>query len=73
MFLCLAPAGGVLVRWLASQGIAKRIRADGPASHQTKAGTPTMGGLLFVTGVYRIGWAMLKPEGGGKYSLGSVT
>ena len=23
--------------------------------------------------VYRIGWAMLKPDGGGKYSLGSVT
>jgi phospho-N-acetylmuramoyl-pentapeptide-transferase len=59
MFLCLAPAGGVLVRWLASQGIAKRIRADGPASHQTKAGTPTMGGLLFVTAGLLAGIVML--------------
>ncbi len=30
-------------------------------------------GASTVGQVYRIGWAMLKPEGGGKYSLGSVT
>ena len=30
-------------------------------------------GAATVGQVYRIGWAMLKPEGGGKYSLGSVT
>jgi len=58
-FLCLAPAGGLLVRWLASHGIGKRIRADLPASHRTKAGTPTMGGLLFVAAGLVAGVAML--------------
>ena len=41
----------VLLRWLRTQGIGQPIRSDGPASHNVKAGTPTMGGLAIVCGV----------------------
>jgi phospho-N-acetylmuramoyl-pentapeptide-transferase len=39
-------AGGPLVAWLQRMGMGKSISAEGPESHQAKAGTPTMGGLL---------------------------
>lgn len=47
-FLATAPWGGPLVRALLRHGVGKNIRYDGPTSHQTKAGTATMGGLLFL-------------------------
>jgi len=47
-FLATAPWGGPLVKALLRHGVGKNIRYDGPASHQTKAGTATMGGLLFL-------------------------
>src|SRR6266545_3957089 len=41
--------GGILIRWLRSkQAQGQPIRDDGPASHLTKKGTPTMGGLLIL-------------------------
>jgi phospho-N-acetylmuramoyl-pentapeptide-transferase len=40
--------GGPLLRILRYLGIGKKIRVEGPRSHQTKLGTPTMGGLLIV-------------------------
>jgi phospho-N-acetylmuramoyl-pentapeptide-transferase len=40
--------GGPLLRILRSLGVGKQIRLDGPRSHQTKLGTPTMGGLMIV-------------------------
>ena len=39
-------AGGPLLAWLQRMGMGKAISAEGPESHQSKAGTPTMGGLL---------------------------
>jgi phospho-N-acetylmuramoyl-pentapeptide-transferase len=39
-----------LIRWLQSRGIGQQIRDDGPQGHVTKAGTPTMGGLMIVAG-----------------------
>ncbi len=36
------------IRLLQAVGFGKRIRQDGPESHYTKEGTPTMGGLLVV-------------------------
>jgi len=59
VFVALVPAGTALVRWLQAHGIAKRIRVDGPASHMTKAGTPTMGGVLFMAGAVLVGAVML--------------
>jgi phospho-N-acetylmuramoyl-pentapeptide-transferase len=41
--------GGPLIRWLRSkQRQGQPIRDDGPATHLTKKGTPTMGGLLIL-------------------------
>ena len=40
----------VLIRWLQARGIGQQIREDGPEGHVTKAGTPTMGGLMIVAG-----------------------
>jgi phospho-N-acetylmuramoyl-pentapeptide-transferase len=43
------------IRLLQSLGFGKRIRAEGPATHLVKEGTPTMGGVLIVLvvlGVY---------------------
>jgi len=40
--------GLFLLPMLRNRGIGQTIRAEGPKSHFTKAGTPTMGGLMFV-------------------------
>src|SRR5690606_23614491 len=39
-----------LIEWLRSHRIGQPIREEGPQGHQTKAGTPTMGGLAIVAG-----------------------
>jgi phospho-N-acetylmuramoyl-pentapeptide-transferase len=39
----------LLIRSLRARGIGQQIREDGPKGHVTKAGTPTMGGLVIVT------------------------
>ena len=38
----------VLIRAFQARGIGQQIRDDGPQGHATKAGTPTMGGLMVV-------------------------
>ena len=49
--LMVALAGTpLLIRWLQTRGIGQQIREDGPRGHITKAGTPTMGGLMIVAG-----------------------
>jgi len=45
-FAISLAAGEPLVRFLRRRGLGKEISGDGPASHQVKAGTPTMGGVL---------------------------
>lgn len=40
--------GRPLIAFLKRRGIGKRIRINGPASHQWKTGTPTMGGLMIL-------------------------
>ncbi|MGH9285615.1 MAG: phospho-N-acetylmuramoyl-pentapeptide-transferase [Acidimicrobiales bacterium] len=40
----------LLIGWLRANGIGQQIREDGPSGHITKAGTPTMGGLMIVCG-----------------------
>lgn len=39
------------IAWFRKRHLAQPIRDDGPQRHQTKAGTPTMGGLVLVVGV----------------------
>jgi len=43
--------GGWAIRKLREFQIGQQIRAEGPASHQSKAGTPTMGGLIILAGL----------------------
>ncbi len=40
--------GPAFIDWLRRQGVGQQIRAEGPASHHVKQGTPTMGGLLIL-------------------------
>ncbi len=53
-FLLAVGWGPLLIRLLRHYGIGKRIRIDGPRGHQTKLGTPTMGGLMVVVPVLLI-------------------
>ncbi|GAA2894818.1 phospho-N-acetylmuramoyl-pentapeptide-transferase [Pseudonocardia halophobica] len=41
-----------LIRFFARQGFGQEIRADGPKSHQTKRGTPTMGGVAILLAIW---------------------
>ena len=43
--------GPMLIRQLRSFQIGQEIRAEGPESHQSKRGTPTMGGLLIIIAI----------------------
>jgi phospho-N-acetylmuramoyl-pentapeptide-transferase len=43
--------GPKMIRWLAEYQVGQRVRSDGPQTHLTKAGTPTMGGALILAGV----------------------
>ena len=40
--------GPVMIRWLQHYQIGQAVRDDGPRSHLSKAGTPTMGGALIL-------------------------
>jgi phospho-N-acetylmuramoyl-pentapeptide-transferase len=50
------------IRVLQALGFGKRIRLEGPETHYTKEGTPTMGGLLIV-GVVLALYIFLRPVG----------
>ncbi len=50
-FLLAIIWGGVFVRVLRRFGVGKQIRVEGPRSHFTKLGTPTMGGILILAAV----------------------
>jgi phospho-N-acetylmuramoyl-pentapeptide-transferase len=50
LFLCLV-LGPWLIRKLRAMQIGQFIREEGPERHHSKAGTPTMGGVLIVLGI----------------------
>jgi phospho-N-acetylmuramoyl-pentapeptide-transferase len=43
--------GPRVIRWLRKLKVGQQVRDDGPQSHLTKKGTPTMGGLLIIAAV----------------------
>ena len=43
--------GPTMIRKLAEHQVGQRVRSDGPQTHLTKAGTPTMGGLLILVAI----------------------
>jgi phospho-N-acetylmuramoyl-pentapeptide-transferase len=46
----------LLIRIFSRQGFGQEIRVEGPASHQSKRGTPTMGGVAIITGLWAGYW-----------------
>jgi phospho-N-acetylmuramoyl-pentapeptide-transferase len=61
LFLCIA-LGPWLIARLREFQIGQHIREDGPKSHQKKAGTPTMGGVLIIISIVipTLLWADLR-------------
>ncbi|HCC56285.1 MAG TPA: phospho-N-acetylmuramoyl-pentapeptide-transferase [Solibacterales bacterium] len=61
LFLCIA-LGPWLINRLREFQIGQQIREEGPKSHQKKAGTPTMGGVLIVISIIvpTLLWADLR-------------
>ena len=49
MSILLTP---LLIRAFTRQGFGHEIREDGPPSHQTKRGTPSMGGVAILAGIW---------------------
>src|SRR5437879_1333872 len=54
-------AGPAIIRRLRARNVGQVIRAEGPASHHSKRGTPTMGGVIIIlaTVVPTLLWARL--------------
>jgi phospho-N-acetylmuramoyl-pentapeptide-transferase len=72
----------LLIKLLTRQGLGHEIRADGPPSHKTKRGTPSMGGVAIVAGIWAgylgthvVGIAMdgVGPSASGLLVLGLAT
>src|SRR5215470_9555928 len=63
LFLCIA-LGPWLINRLREFQIGQYIREEGPKSHQKKAGTPTMGGVLIIISIVvpTLLWADLTYE-----------
>src|ERR1700684_1332779 len=61
LFLCVA-LGPWLIHKLRQFQIGQYIREEGPQSHQKKAGTPTMGGVLIIISIVipTLLWADLR-------------
>ena len=53
-FLLAVVWGRPLINLLRRRSIGKQIRIEGPSGHQSKMGTPTMGGVLFLVPVFLI-------------------
>lgn len=50
-FLISAISGPIIIPWLQKLKIGQQILEIGPNWHKSKAGTPTMGGFIFISGV----------------------
>ncbi len=50
-FASTAILGPMFINWLHKLKYGQEIRDEGPKWHQKKSGTPTMGGIMFITGI----------------------
>ena len=50
-FALTAILGPMFISWLHKLKYGQEIREEGPSWHQKKSGTPTMGGIMFITGI----------------------
>ncbi|TEB18001.1 Phospho-N-acetylmuramoyl-pentapeptide-transferase [Pelotomaculum sp. FP] len=53
--------GLLLIPWLKRLKFGQNIRSDGPSRHLQKAGTPTMGGIIFLAGIF-VAVLLIAPE-----------
>ena len=60
-----------LISWLRAHGIGQPIREEGPKTHRTKAGTPTMGGLAIVGGAV-VGYVVAHVRDGAVFTWGGI-
>ena len=61
----------VLIRALLRRGYGQIIRDDGPTSHHTKRGTPTMGGIIIIFAAV-VGYALTHLISGFRASISSL-
>jgi phospho-N-acetylmuramoyl-pentapeptide-transferase len=66
--LALTP---LLIQTLHTRGIGQQIREDGPRGHTSKAGTPTMGGVVIV-GATVVGYAAAHLRSGAVFTRAAV-
>jgi phospho-N-acetylmuramoyl-pentapeptide-transferase len=60
-----------LISWLRANNIGQPIREEGPETHRTKAGTPTMGGLAIV-GSALVGYVVAHLRDGAVFTWGGM-
>lgn len=61
-FLITLLSGPVVIPFLRRLKFGQYVRDDGPESHLTKAGTPTMGGIMFLAGTVGATLIFAAPE-----------
>lgn len=61
-FLFAVIWGNPLINFLRARGIGESIRIEGPAHHQTKVGTPTMGGIMIIVPVVIFSGIFILPQ-----------
>lgn len=69
-FLATLLMGILLIPWLRRLKLGQTVREDGPKSHLSKTGTPTMGGMLFLAPLVAI--SLLLPKGNREFVLVAV-
>lgn len=69
-FLATLLLGIILIPWLRRLKFGQTVRQDGPKSHLTKTGTPTMGGILFLIPLIAI--SLILPKGNRDFVLAAV-
>jgi phospho-N-acetylmuramoyl-pentapeptide-transferase len=60
-FLVTVLLGSKFIEFLQSRKFGQFVREEGPQTHLIKAGTPTMGGIVMLTGL--LGALVVRPEG----------
>jgi phospho-N-acetylmuramoyl-pentapeptide-transferase len=61
----------VLIQALQARGIGQQIREDGPRGHTSKAGTPTMGGIMIVLATV-VGYTVAHLRSGAVFTRAAV-
>ncbi len=59
-FIITAVLGPAMIPLLRRLKFGQNIRDDGPSRHLQKAGTPTMGGIMFIIGITAAGLSLLR-------------